>query len=78
MREEVPKVKTHSWNIIIWAIIVVQFIAYEFFALLNSTDTHEPFTFYVRKIVGHWTSPVWFLALGFIVWMAVHFLFVHK
>ncbi len=70
--------KAHTWNIIIWAIIVVQFVAYEAFALLNSTDEHQPFTFYVRHIVGKWTSPVWFLAAGFLLWLIVHFLFVHK
>lgn len=70
--------KTHTWNIIIWGVIVVQFVAYEAFALLNSTDEHQPFTFYVRHIVGRWTSPVWFLALGFLAWLIVHFLFVHK
>lgn len=70
--------KNHNINIAIWAFIVVQFIAYEAFSLVNSTDHHEPFTFYVRHIVGRWTSPVWFLAAGFLVWLIVHFLFVHK
>ena len=70
--------KAHTWNIIIWVIIVLQFVAYEAFALLNSTDEHQPFTFYVRHIVGKWTSPVWFLAAGFLLWLIVHFLFVHK
>lgn len=70
--------KAHTWNIIIWAVITLQFMAYEAFALLNSTDEHQPFTFYVRHIVGKWTSPVWFLALGFLTWLIVHFLFVHK
>jgi hypothetical protein len=65
-------------NILIWAFIVIQFVAYEIFALLHVGDEHEPFTFYVRRIVGSWTSPVWYLAAGFIIWMLVHFLFVHK
>lgn len=70
--------KNHTINIVIWLVILLQFIAYETFALVNTTDNHEPFTFYVRKIVGTWTSPVWYLGAGFLVWLIVHFLFVHR
>lgn len=60
--------RLHTWNIFIWVFIILQFVAYEVFTLARPGDQHEPFTFYVRKIVGSWTSPVWYLAAGFIVW----------
>ena len=70
--------KFHSLNMIIWLVIVAQFIAYEVFTLLVIGDDHEPFTYYVRRIAGTWKSPLWYIVAGFLVWLIVHFLFVHK
>jgi hypothetical protein len=69
--------KLHNWHSIGWVIIVLLFILWEVIGLANRADAHQPFTFFVRKIVGTWTSPLWFLALGFLLWLIVHFLFVH-
>lgn len=66
--------KFHNANIIIWLVIVAQFVAYEVFTLLIIGDRHEPFTFYVRRIAGSWRSPVWYLLAGFLVWLPIHFL----
>lgn len=70
--------KLHNWHTIGWVVIVVLFAAWEFIGLSNNQDERQPFTFFVRKIVGTWTSPLWFLALGFLLWLIVHFLFVHQ
>jgi hypothetical protein len=70
--------RLHNWYALGWVVIVLEFIVWEAWALTNVTDDKQPFTWYVRRIVGTWTSPVWWLALGFILWMGVHFLLVHR
>lgn len=70
--------KMHVWYAWGWVGIILLFIAWEVVGLLNRFDEYHPFTFYVRKVVGTWTSPVWWLAAGFILWMLIHFLFVHS
>ena len=67
----------HNWHTIGWVIIVLLFIAWEAIGLANRADANQPFASFVRKIVGTWRSPMWFLALGFLIWLIVHFLFVH-
>lgn len=69
--------RLHNWFALGWVLIVLQFIAWEAWGLANNADDKQPFTYFVRKIVGTWTSPVWYLALGFLVWLIVHFLLVH-
>lgn len=68
--------KPFNWHTLGWVIIVVLFIAWEAIGLANRSDPYQPFTFFVRKILGSWTNPVWWLGLGFMLWMLVHFLFV--
>lgn len=70
--------KLHSWHTIGWVIITLLFIAWEAIGLANNADQNQPFTYFVRKIVGSYTSPMWFLGLGFLCWLIVHFLFIHN
>lgn len=69
--------KLHSIMTIAWIFVVIQFAALEAFALYNKHDDAQPFTWYVRKLVGTWTSPLWFTGLAFVLWLGVHFFFVH-
>lgn len=70
--------KAHNWHSIGWAVIVLLFVLWEIIGLANKADANQPFTYFVRKIAGTWTSPMWFLVAGFLAWLFVHFLFVHK
>lgn len=70
--------RLHAWYTIGWVIIVLEFLVWETIGLVNKADGKQPFTWFVRKLVGTWTSPLWWLVLGFLVWLIVHFLFVHK
>ena len=51
------------------------FILWEAIGLANHNDANQPFTFFVRRIAGSWTSPTWWLVGGFLLWLLVHFLF---
>lgn len=65
-----------NWHTIGWVIIVLLFILWEVIGLANKADANQPFTYFVRKLAGNWTSPVWYLLLGFLLWLIVHFLFI--
>jgi hypothetical protein len=67
----------HSWFAVGWIIIVLEWLTWEVIGITVHHGGIQPFTFYVRKIAGTWTSPMWFLTLGFLVWLIVHFLFIH-
>lgn len=67
-----------GWHAIGWIVIILTWIVWEIIGLYSRTDENQPFTWYVRKVAGHWTSPLWWLVLGFCLWMPVHFLFVHN
>jgi hypothetical protein len=69
--------KLHTLWSLGWLVIVLEFIAFEVYSLADRSDETQPFTWYVRKIAGNWTNPTWFLIAGFLVWLIVHFLFVH-
>ncbi len=70
--------KLHNWHTIGWVVIVLLFILWEIIGLANNADPHKPFTYFVRKVAGTWTSPMWYIVAGFLIWLIVHFLFVHE
>lgn len=73
--------KVHNWHTlgwIVWAIASVAFFAlWEYIGLRDRTDDKQPLTFFIRKIVGTWNNPVWWILLAILAWMIVHFLVIH-
>lgn len=69
--------KLHNWYTLGWGILVLLFIIWEAIGLYNRSDDLQPFTWFVRRIAGTWTSPMWYIVGGFLIWLIVHFLFVH-
>lgn len=67
--------RLHNWHTIGWVAIVLLFILWETIGLANKADANQPFTFFVRKIAGTWTSPMWWLIGAFCLWLIAHFLF---
>lgn len=59
----------------LWAAITAAWIAYEAYALSKNDDSHEPFTFYVRRAFNlkNMNGPLWWLLLGFWLWLGWHF-----
>jgi hypothetical protein len=70
--------KLHTLWTIGWGVIILEWLVWEIIALTDHSEETQPFTWYVRKIAGTWTSPMWYLVAGFLVWLIVHFLFVHR
>jgi len=66
------------WHSIGWLVIVIMFVVWEIIGLRSRKDGKRPFTYYVRKVVGDWKNPIWYLGLGFLIWLIVHFLFVRR
>lgn len=70
--------KLHVWYTLGWVLIILAFVVWEAIGLANKADELQPFTFFARHILGDWTNPIWWLGLGFILWLGVHFLVVHN
>ncbi len=73
--------KAHSWHAIgwlVWAVLTIGFFAlWEAIGLANREDDKQPLTYYIRKLVGTWNNPVWWVVGAIILWMFVHFLIIH-
>lgn len=61
---------------LLWGVLTTAFVGYEFFALARDTDRWQPFTYYVRRVLAlrDRTQPLWWLGLGFWLWLGWHFL----
>jgi hypothetical protein len=73
--------RAHNWHALgwaVWAAVSLGFFAiWEWIGLANREDDKQPLTFYIRKMVGNWNNPVWWILGGIILWMFVHFLIIH-
>ena len=74
--------KVHNWHALGWLVwglgSVLFFAVWEYIALTDKEDSTKPLTYYIRKAVGDINNPLWWLLLGALVWMIVHFLFIHE
>lgn len=54
----------------VWLALAVAGLAYEFYALKDSDDLHQPLTFHLRRLVRR----PWFAVLfvGFLIWLPLH------
>ena len=73
--------KAHNWHAlgwIVWAVASLVFFAvWEYIGLVDRADDKHPLTYYIRKMVGTWNNPVWWILLALLCWMIVHFLIIH-
>lgn len=73
--------RVHQWHAlgwIIWAVLTIGFFAiWEMIGLASRTDDKQPLTHYIRKMVGTPNNPLWWVLGAILVWMIVHFLFIH-
>ena len=68
----------HALGWVIWAFASAAFFAvWEWTALKDRDDLKHPLTYYIRKLVGTWNNPVWWILLAILLWMIVHFLVIH-
>jgi len=62
---------------LIWLIIVLTWLGYEWWSLRKDEDDVRPFTYWVRRTLSLHRGPFaigWWLALSLILWLAWHFL----
>lgn len=68
----------HAWGWIIWAVASAGFFfVWEWIGVRVRDDDKQPLTFYIRKIVGTPNNPLWWILAAILLWMLVHFLFIH-
>lgn len=74
--------KVHNWHAlgwVVWAALSLGFFAvWEFIGLANREDDKQPLTHYIREMVGTPNNPLWWILGAILVWMIVHFLFIHE
>lgn len=74
--------KVHNWHTLGWIIwaacTLIFFFIWEWIGLASREDDRQPLTFFIRKFVGDINNPLWWLLLGMLIWMIVHFLFIHN
>lgn len=59
---------------IIFLLITVSWFITEAASLAKNTDANQPYTYYVRKILGNPFSITWWIGVGLIGWLGCHFL----
>jgi len=74
-------ISPHNWHTIgwiIWAVVTVGFfILWEVLGMASREDSRRPLTFFIRKMVGTPNNPLWWVVAAILLWMLVHFLFIH-
>jgi hypothetical protein len=58
---------------LIWAGVVIAWLAMEIQGLHKKHDRWPTFTDIVKRIRGDRSSPIWWMMLGFLGWMGWHF-----
>jgi hypothetical protein len=74
--------QVHNWHALGWAVWAVAtsafFALWEWEGMASRDDNRYPLTHYIRGAVQTWRNPLWWVLGAILIWMFVHFLFVHE
>lgn len=67
------------FSALFWGVLALVGFGYELYAIRKADDEHEPLTYYVRKVFNlrNRSGPLWWILLGFWLWLGLHF-FIDK